>query len=327
MVMENLGTCKITNCLICETIANPSSDIFRTLSERLQTVYGHYTYLRNDAQLSSTLEPSTTPCNPAPGRCLIIVRTDPLISTARGLSSFAFDGLSSPQTAALKRSSPMDSRPTSGSSTSSSEQEDDSTKRWGIFRTIIGTSKQQRPRSESPTKNEPAQPSNTPPAPPRKNSPPAQQQQQQPDQPSYRSFCFKFSLEFTTHRRSDLSPMRLHPPRLPSPAQTLLLNNPTRTVRTSTLTPQSPIGTTGGVSGAYGVDPTGTAGRAIEHKGVRPEGAAVATAKYSGRALAEWELVVWESQNFFERRRGEGVPSNAAVETPTLGVEAFRRPG
>lgn len=91
--------------------------------------------------------------------------------------------------------------------------------------------------------------------------------------------------------------------------------------------PQSPVETASGVSGAYGIDPTGGAGRAIEHKGLRPMGRAVETAKYSGRALAEWELVVWECQSFFERRRGEGVPSNGAVETPTLGVEAFRRPG
>lgn len=48
---------------------------------------------------------------------------------------------------------------------------------------------------------------------------------------------------------------------------------------------------------------------------------------YVGRALAEWTLVVNECQNFFIRRRNEGVPTNKLVETPTLGVESFRRPG
>jgi hypothetical protein len=48
-------------------------------------------------------------------------------------------------------------------------------------------------------------------------------------------------------------------------------------------------------------------------------------AKYSGRALAEWASVVQECNNFFDRRRAEGVPSLRWVEVPTLGVEGFRR--
>lgn len=50
-------------------------------------------------------------------------------------------------------------------------------------------------------------------------------------------------------------------------------------------------------------------------------------AKYSGRALAEWALVVAECNNFSERRRSEGVPGLRWVEVPTLGVEGFRRFG
>ncbi|OAX82627.1 hypothetical protein ACJ72_03020 [Emergomyces africanus] len=47
--------------------------------------------------------------------------------------------------------------------------------------------------------------------------------------------------------------------------------------------------------------------------------------KYAGRALAEWALVVCECDNFFARRRDEGVPSDDAVEIPILGVEGFRK--
>lgn len=47
--------------------------------------------------------------------------------------------------------------------------------------------------------------------------------------------------------------------------------------------------------------------------------------KYAGRALAEWTLVVSEFDNFFERRRKEGVPTDELVETPTLSVENFRK--
>jgi hypothetical protein len=60
---------------------------------------------------------------------------------------------------------------------------------------------------------------------------------------------------------------------------------------------------------------------------VRPEGDCAAQAKYSGRALAEWAVVLGECQSFFERRKSEGVPATKFVETPALGVEVFRRPG
>lgn len=62
--------------------------------------------------------------------------------------------------------------------------------------------------------------------------------------------------------------------------------------------------------------------------GVMPKtGEKAARAKYAGRALAEWALVVGECNNFVERRRAEGVPSLRWVEVPTLGVEGFRRFG
>jgi hypothetical protein len=47
--------------------------------------------------------------------------------------------------------------------------------------------------------------------------------------------------------------------------------------------------------------------------------------KYAGRALVEWLQVVVECDNFFERRREEGVPCDSMVEIPTLGVESFRK--
>ena len=60
---------------------------------------------------------------------------------------------------------------------------------------------------------------------------------------------------------------------------------------------------------------------------MKPVAEELRMAKYSGRALAEWALIVIECQNFFERRKEEGVPNNKLVETPTLGVESFRMYG
>lgn len=50
-----------------------------------------------------------------------------------------------------------------------------------------------------------------------------------------------------------------------------------------------------------------------------------ASSKYAGRALAEWAQIVAECDSFFSRRRDEGVPNDRMVETPTLGVEGFRK--
>jgi len=107
---------------------------------------------------------------------------------------------------------------------------------------------------------------------------------------------FKFSLEFVD-RRPHMVPaeMGLSPPRLPLAAQLVLQRQP-------------------------GFRPD------VEARRPR-SAAAVSACTYAGRSLAEWTLVVNECQNFFDRRRSEGVPTASHVETPTLGIESFRRPG
>ena len=58
---------------------------------------------------------------------------------------------------------------------------------------------------------------------------------------------------------------------------------------------------------------------------LEPVGVTAGPSRYAGRALAEWAILVTECQNFFERRKAEGVPSYHLVETPTLGVDPFRK--
>ncbi|MCJ1419636.1 hypothetical protein MMC32_005992 [Xylographa parallela] len=108
-----------------------------------------------------------------------------------------------------------------------------------------------------------------------------------------RGLSFKFSLEWSDRNSSHAANRRLYPPRLPLPAQMFLQSRQ----------PES-----------------------HNFKPVMPEGSAVGPSKYSGRALAEWALLVAECQNFFERRKYEGIPGLKRVETPTLGVDPFRRP-
>jgi hypothetical protein len=122
-----------------------------------------------------------------------------------------------------------------------------------------------------------------------------------PSSPIHRPFSFKFSLEWTppshqndSHRNSinaDSShTRRLSPPRIPAPAHAFLVGKAPGTV-TQVLAKQS-VG---------------------------------AEAKYAGRALAEWALLIKECNNFVERRKAEGVPGLKLIEVPTLGMEGFRK--
>ncbi|KAI1269154.1 DUF1765-domain-containing protein [Xylariaceae sp. FL1019] len=58
---------------------------------------------------------------------------------------------------------------------------------------------------------------------------------------------------------------------------------------------------------------------------IKPTGFQASSVKYSGRALAEWGMVVSECNSFIDRRRDEGVLGLDDVEVPTLGVEAWRK--
>ncbi|CAM1507111.1 Fc.00g067520.m01.CDS01 [Cosmosporella sp. VM-42] len=60
---------------------------------------------------------------------------------------------------------------------------------------------------------------------------------------------------------------------------------------------------------------------------VKPTGFYTKNAIYTGRALAEWGQVIWECNNFVERRRDEGVMGLNDIEIPILGVEGFRKIG
>jgi len=58
-------------------------------------------------------------------------------------------------------------------------------------------------------------------------------------------------------------------------------------------------------------------------RAVKPVGVYASGAVYSGRALAEWSLVVSECNSFVERRRDEGVLGLDDVEVPALSVEGL----
>lgn len=277
------------------------------LEERLQSVWSHYLYLQEDAQSKCDTLPSTTPCNPAPGRRLLIIRHDAPLSPGNG-PFLSFDGIvsnmprnqaSNALEAQINETTLRPSSSLSAASDSSDVEAEEPGKkqRWGLLRSLLRVPGQGRSKSRSPDpssrKKEESKSDSAP------NSPPSGKKNT-PNVPPHRSYCFRFSLEWVNDKRfASPGPMRLFPPRLPPAAHNLLVSQRTDE---EALTQKA----------------------AVKSK---PEGEAATSSKYAGRALGEWAIVVGECQSFFQRRKDEGVPGNKLVETPTLGVEVFRRPG
>jgi hypothetical protein len=156
----------------------------------------------------------------------------------------------------------------------------------------------------------------------------------------FRPYCFRFALEAIDRRAPPPTAMVLHTPRLPQPAHTLLMRylrgmameatgSAGSASETSTTTDDAASGRT---SASHFSDDRGT-----EESGEdgRPSGiwlppvvgarrsetrAARELGRYTGRALAEWALVINECHLFFEKRRADGIPGNRYVETPLLGT-------
>lgn len=283
--------------------------IKQALSDRLRSVWSHYLWLQEDAEHRELVLPSTQACNPAPGRRFLIIRNDnPVVANSGPFLSF--DGVvqNTHQRKFSPTSNPIpepEERPTSAMSTDSQDfpDEDVGKGKWNILRSLIGVSSKQNAKSKgvalaakdkenaSKTANvSGGKSSNETPSPER----PAVSETPAPAPPTHRSYSFRFSLEWVDKRFGTYQNMRLQPPRLPLPAQTLLQQ---RSINIDAVGPSQPLG------------------------------AAATSSTYAGRALAEWTFVSHECQNFFDRRKNEGVPTNRQVETPTLNVEAFRRPG
>ncbi|KAK4542147.1 hypothetical protein LTR36_006994 [Oleoguttula mirabilis] len=304
--------------------------ILETMLQRLQSVWANYLYLREQAEKKRSLPPPTNPCHPAPGRRLLIIRTDTQV--APGNSFLSFDGLGPRETnsnqaqlqakrfSTLSNLVEMDTRLETSHSSSDSELVGPREKGiGGFFRKMMGSSKN-RSKSQGPaprpnTTQQVRPPAADDPQPATTLTRSATEDLQMASQhrssvvdlsiprtpgtpaAQHRNFTFKFSLEYHPNHKHVPGPLRLLPPRLPMAAQIFLQAQ------------------------SHKANP------ASERTGpVEPKGASVAHARYCGRALAEWMVVVGECQSFFERRRNEGVPGNKLVETPTLGVEVFRRP-
>ena len=286
--------------------------IYKALSNRLNSAWAFYLYLKNEAENDQRTLPSSAPCSPAPSRRLVIIRNDTSPSPADMFTSFdkMISQMSSSHLATSSNTSPSDPAV-------SNNDRNNSRKRWSFMKNIIPFS--------TPGNNRPGEV--TPPASP--DSPTASSHKDKPElsatplskassipvapndtpaptptSPNHQSFLFKFSLEWLDRHNWPSKNRLLSAPKLPFAAQELIQPRPKDGEAEAGKTEVVPD---------------------IEPKNPGPQNSGYA--RYAGRALAEWAQIVNEYQAFFERRRDEGVPSNRAVETPTLGVETFRMTG
>jgi hypothetical protein len=306
--------------LVCWRVARldgePSEaemEIKTALSDRLRSVWSHYLWLHDEAERNQLALPSTQACNPAPGRRFLIIRNDNPIATSNG-PFLTFDGVvQNPHQRKPSVNTPVPEpaiKPLLVLSTETTDvpEEEHGKGKWSLLKSFMGgSSKASKAKAAAKDKenNKPASSgTQTPPEPTPVAKPapapvavpvPAAVPAPAPSPPlTHRTYSFRFSLEWVDKRFGTYQNMRLQPPRLPMPAQTLLQQK--------------------GVN----IDAVPS---------IQPIGTAATSSRYAGRALAEWTFVSHECQNFFDRRKNEGVPLNKYVETPTLNVEAFRRPG
>ncbi|KAK0104955.1 hypothetical protein ONS95_005216 [Cadophora gregata] len=334
--------------LICWRLCRDDGDasdldtkIFSTVSVRIKSNWAHYIFLKQSAEKARVLPPSTAPCHPAPGRRLLIIRNDTQIPPVSmflgfdGIVNSSSQGLSGLLPKSSKRQSlppPTLTKPETAENNSKLSADSPSApnkKRWTFMGKMLPTTFTSTPdpspaaesRTGSPTKTleearlQTAMARSRPPLHTKSSS---TDSETPPATSAHRVFSFKFSLEWTQHferptpaapssslsssngsTRLNTNERRIIPPRLPAPAQAWI-----------------------------GARVPGMS-QEIAPRDPRLDGGAVREkrAKYAGRALAEWGLVVGECNSFVDRRRSEGVPGLKWVEVPTLGVEGFRRFG
>jgi hypothetical protein len=156
----------------------------------------------------------------------------------------------------------------------------------------------------------------------------------------HQPYFFKFSLEWMDRPNWPTKNKRLFTPCLPvasqlhvqhcrsrSPAKSTEFDTASENLSTSD--GKSTQGTNQTTSSQLAADsqartPT-TKNSPLPELPSHPKQDCIVTSKYAGRALAEWAHIVSECDSFFARRRDEGVPSDRMVETPSLGVESFRK--
>ena len=267
--------------------------ILYAIASRLQLIWDFF--LGRVPNANNKWPQSTAPCNPAPGRRIVIIRTDSQLPKSNAF--LTLDGFPpaslAPRVAPYKRSSSKSRLAHVGSRNIMSNDEtkrgrftstsESGNNKWNLLRSVLIPS---RSRSQSPNLHASDDYNDFDHVTLNHKSPSSSSE----NLLLHNNMSFKFSLEWVDRKAPAPGNMRLFCPKLPSHAQTLLDGIPK--LNEATL-PNIAMYT-----------------KEYAH--------------YSGRALAEWSVIVNECQSFFLRRKQEGVPGDEWVETPNLGVESLR---
>jgi hypothetical protein len=289
MVLLRTWICKLMLRVFDLHLLTDLSKIYETFGARLNLCWAHYSYLNAEAEMRETAPPSSAPCGPAPNRRLVIMRTDSQPTPASNL--FSLEKLIPTTT---NQSTPYGSHSSLLNTVPAADSPTQNKKRWSLFKGILPFT--------APVNNRPGEVT-----PPKLDSPvmmnnnasvdvltvrgASAHSKLRPVTAPHQAFSFKFSLEWLDRSPWPTQNKVLRPPVLPAATQVLVQM---RFKRPDAVKPR------------------------------KPSAHELSFAKYAGRALAEWEIIVKEYDGFQNRRREEGVPATRLVETPTLGVESFR---
>lgn len=332
--------------------------IYEALSNQLYRMWEYFVAYQIKASEELLPPLSSAPCSPAPGRRIIIIRCDNQMSPANLFVSFDRVVPPAPPEPAVPPRKNNDNT-SSTTETSSSDLQPPAKRKWSIFKAMFGVSsnsKSSDSQSSSSCSDETeTQISDTTLSTDKcLDGHPQRSQSGSNDilrpRASPQLFSFKFSLEWLDRPHWPTRNRRLFPPSLPAGSQIHLqqLRKPKvnkSEYETASENPPPAEGEAGGEEGneaengddaekpttderAQASTPTPTTPLREPGPYQVPKAAAydkLVASKYVGRALAEWSLVVGECDGFFARRRDEGVPNDRLVETPTLGVENFKK--
>lgn len=308
-----------------------NSSIFLVVAARLKTTWAHYLYLKLEADEVGRCAPSTTPIVPTPGKKFMIIRQEvnqPQPGLFVNFDSFA----KTPGSEVISGEDLFDNPP------AKSEPK----KKWSLLGKVLslgsgsGTSAKGRGRKASwdeefiNARRETAELRS------RANQPPnisvsasTSESDSACSSPLYeeQKYVFKFFLAW--HQPAMPPRARiLNRPRLPVPAQAIVSLQAHSAIDALPVVKKDTHDST-----AVAIEaPEASVDEAQESvvepvtQPAKPTGVFARNAIYSGRALAEWGQVIWECNNFVDRRRDEGVPGLHEVEVPMLGVDTFRKP-
>ena len=306
-------------------------------------MWEYYVAFQMRASEELTPQLSSAPCTPAPGRRIIIIRCDNQVSPANLFVSF--DRVVPPAPSEPAMAPRRNSSSSLNADSSSSDSSAPPKRKWNILKSVFGVSASKSSDTQSSSSSfdeseiSDAQP-NTGKCldthPPR-----SQAGTGEPVRPktAHQPFFFKFSLEWMDRPQWPTKNRRLLPPALPSASQlhlqklrqskankteydTASENAPGDEAKEETKTGENATDEQAQTSAPAppAKDPPG-----LYHVPKAAANDKVVASKHVGRSLSEWALIVIECDSFFARRRDEGVPCDRMVETPTLGVESFRK--